>query len=366
MSKSLLEFCITENRQELVTQWASDKNCDISPSTVASFSRKKVWWICEKGHAYEMAICDRTFRHRSCPYCSGNRVLVGFNDLGTVNPKLANEWHPTLNEDLTPQMVSAGSNKKVWWLCEKKHEWQAAIDGRNSGANCPFCANKIIIAGENDLETTNPDLARQWHPTKNAPLTPKEVFPGSSRKVWWICEKKHEWQALISSRNDGAGCPVCASKIIIPGENDLASQYPDIAAQWHPTKNGELSPAAVAPCSNRHVWWICEKGHEYPMMIIQRTTRLCSCPYCCGKRVLIGFNDLATLHPDIAEEWHPTLNGSLTPKTVTAGSSRYIWWQCQEGHVWKSKVNYRVSKGKNGCPICYGHPRKNRSNAYKC
>ena len=106
MDKSLYDFCIAEKRNELLVQWDSAKNKEISPLSVSSFSNRKVWWICEKGHEYEMIIAARTNRHCACPYCCGKRLLVGFNDLATVKPQLAKEWNPSLNGSLTPEMAT--------------------------------------------------------------------------------------------------------------------------------------------------------------------------------------------------------------------------------------------------------------------
>lgn len=82
------------------------------------------------------------------------------------------------------------------------------------------------------------------------------------------------------------------------------------------------------------------------------------CPYCTNKKVLAGFNDLATVEPRIAAEWHPTLNGSLTPEMVTAGSRKKVWWECPLGHVWKAAIYSRTGKKKCGCPVCAGKARK--------
>lgn len=269
---------------------------------------------------------------------------------------LLNQWHPTKNKDLTPAMVSAGSHKKVWWRCERGHEWQSQVRIRLNGGQCPICKNRKITPGENDLATTNPELAEQWHPEKNGELTPDQVFAGGNQKVWWRCKKGHEWQAQIYSRGFGNfGCPVCAGKVIIPGENDLASTFPDIARAWHPTKNGELTAENVSPYSNRKVWWQCELGHEWETIIAHRAAKGTGCPYCAGRKVLPGFNDLNTKHPNVAAQWHPTLNGELTAEMVTPNSHKKVWWICPLGHVWKSVVYSRTSPKKaTGCPVCAG------------
>ncbi len=127
-------------------------------------------------------------------------------------PNLAREWLQTKNGDLTPSDVSCGSYKKVWWQCEKGHEWAARISHRTSGKACPYCFGLRTLKGPNCLATTHPELATQWHPTKNGALTPYNVTYGSSRKVWWRCENGHEWICVINRRTKGYGCPRCAKE----------------------------------------------------------------------------------------------------------------------------------------------------------
>ena len=269
--------------------------------------------------------------------------------------ELLSQWHSTKNKGLTPETISYGSRKKVWWQCAHGHEWQAIVAARKSGNGCPVCANQVIVPGENDLATMQPELAGQWHPEKNGHLTPDMVCDGSNRKVWWRCAKGHEWQAMVYSRAlGGSGCPVCAGKQIVSGENDLATAHPEIAKEWHPTKNEMLRPDEVAVCSNKKVWWICDKGHEYQTIVADRTSQKTGCPYCTGRKVFPGFNDLATVNPDVASQWHPTLNGDLTPGQVTRGCHKSVWWECPEGHVWKAVIFSRTGKKSAGCPVCVG------------
>lgn len=280
------------------------------------------------------------------------------------NFQLLKQWNSNKNGEITPQDLSYGSNKKVWWRCEKEHEWEAQIKSRVRGSGCPVCRSKKIVAGTNDLSTTHPDIAAQWHPTKNGEVTPKMISYGSHRKFWWVCDKGHEWEAVVLSRGYGTGCPVCAGKAVIPGENDLASMNPQLAAEWHPTKNGELRPSKVTPYSNRKVWWLCDKGHEYQAQISHRASQDSACPYCIGKKVLVGFNDLTTAYPKIADQWHASLNGELTPEMFTVGNHKKIWWQCSEGHIWMAAIYSRTGPKKHGCPVCAGNVSKKRLDRY--
>lgn len=272
----------------------------------------------------------------------------------TGNTALPEQWHPSRNGVLTPETVSGGSQIRVWWRCAQGHEWQAMVKSRAAGCGCPVCAGRVLLPGENDLATVRPDLAAQWHPERNRALGPEDVMAGSRKKVWWRCAQGHEWQASVNSRSQGAGCPVCAGKVIIPGENDMASSFPEIAAQWDMEKNGGLRPEAVTPYSNRRVWWRCEVGHSYRTAVSHRTMRGDGCPYCAGRRVLSGFNDLGTLEPKIAAQWHASLNAPLTPEMVTVGAHRKVWWECEEGHVWKAVIYSRTGPAKCGCPVCAG------------
>ncbi|MBM6919304.1 zinc-ribbon domain-containing protein [Intestinimonas butyriciproducens] len=366
MRETLDTYCIRTGNQTLLDQWDSQQNDPYTPQTVTYGSKKKMWWRCKEGHAWKASIYTRTGSGTGCPYCAGKLPLPGKTDLVACFPHLAAQWHPTKNLPLTPRQVLPGSHRIVWWVCERGHTWKAQIKSRVMGCGCPVCSNREVLSGSNDLASQYPQLARQWHPTRNGHLSPDRIAPGTRRKVWWVCEKGHEWQASVVSRTSGgSGCPVCTGKRIIPGENDLASLFPDIAAQWHPTRNGKLSPREFAPGSNHKIWWICSLGHSYTASVASRTMRSCGCPYCAGRKVLPGFNDLASTEPQIALQWHPGLNGSLTPEMVTSGTRRKVWWQCPEGHVWKAAVYSRTGTQKCGCPICAGRIGRRRRNCYE-
>ena len=201
------------------------------------------------------------------------------------NPKLMAEWNYEKNIDLDPSKVTLGSSKKVWWKCSKGHEWQAIIANRNKGVGCPFCANKKVLQGYNDLQTANPALAKEWNCEKNKDLTPENVTFNSNEKVWWICKNGHEWQATIARRNQGNGCPYCSGRYRVKGENDLFTTNPTLANEWNYEKNSELRPIDVSPKSHKKVWWKCSKGHEWQATIRNRNNGA-DCPYCSGRKKL--------------------------------------------------------------------------------
>lgn len=216
----------------------------------------------------------------------------------------------------------------------------------------------------NDLEKLHPELVPEWDAERNWPLRPSDVSPGSHKLVWWRCARGHRWQAVICSRTlGGTGCPVCSGKVVIAGENDLESQYPGLASEWCAERNGELRPDGVTPSSNRRVWWRCGLGHEWIASVASRVQMRTGCPYCAGRKVLEGFNDLASRFPKLAEQWAMELNGGLKPSEVTTGCSRRVWWRCSEGHVWRAAIYSRTGPKKCGCPICAGVVK--RSSTYE-
>ena len=474
---------------EIAEEWHPTKNGLLTPKDVAACTIKKVWWLGKCGHEYFTSIANRTSSKENCPYCSGKQVLAGFNDLATIYPEIAEEWHPTKNKGLLPTGVTKGSKKEVWWLGKCGHEWLASINSRTNiskGSGCPKCnrelhtsfpeqaifyyikqyypdaingdkkaigmeldiyipsckiaieydgmayhknrktdvrknelcksSNILLIRvqeqgvpsytdcfcikrkneqSKEDLSSTirqlfydidnklqvdidvirdetkilslyvlkkkeaslaivYPEIAEEWHPVKNGLLLPTSVTKGSNKTVWWLGKCGHEWVMPIQKRTSrGAGCPICSNNQVLIGFNDLATVYPEIASEWHPTKNNGLLPTDVTKNSNKKVWWLGKCGHEWSVSINSRTGKGHGCPYCTGQQVLTGFNDLQTKYPEIAAEWHPTKNGNLRPTDFTKGTHKTIWWLGKCGHEWPAPINRRVSQGSH-CPICTG------------
>lgn len=267
------------------------------------------------------------------------------------------QWDYEKNVPLTPDKSTFGSNKEVYWICDKGHSWKASISSRTSGTGCPYCSGRLPIPGETDLATTHPLLAQEWHPTANGNLLPQNVKAGTHRKVWWICsECGHEWQAVISSRGiNGSGCPECGKKKVSTSRRtpkvgySLLEKYPQIAAEWDYTRNGSLMPKDVGARSSQIVYWKCDKGHSWKASVGNRAGGR-GCPVCSNKKIISGFNDLATVNSNLAKEWHPTKNGTLHPSDVAPSSNKRVWWLCPTcNHEWSATINNRV---KRGCPRC--------------
>ena len=219
-----------------------------------------------------------------------------------------------------------------------------------------------MLVNKKSLAETHPDIAKQWHPTKNGNLTPFDLTIGSAKLVWWKCPKgdDHEWQNTISKRaKRGDGCPMCFGKIIVRS-NCLATLNPELAKEWHPSLNGDLTPYDVYHLTTKRVWWKClkEDDHVWDATIRKRGELRYGresgdgCPFCRGLKVTES-NCLETLYPKLSSEWHPTKNGTLNPNDIVPATHKVIWWKCPKGddHEWKTRPSNRIFGG-TGCPYC--------------
>jgi predicted GIY-YIG superfamily endonuclease len=254
---------------------------------------------------------------------------VDKNYLAVTHPDIAKEAHGWNQTKVT------GGNQPREWRCSFGHIWKVSVNNRkhfNSG--CPFCGNSKVLSGFNDLATTHPEIAKEahgWDPTK--------VIGGTSKKLVWKCVVGHIWEAIVDNRTGkNSNCPFCANQKVLTGFNDLATTHPEIAKEahgWDPTK-------VIGGHQPRE--WKCSVGHVWKVGASQRL-RGAGCTFCANQKVLTGFNDLATTHPDIAKEAH-----GWDPTKVITGTSKKLAWKCEFGHIWETTGNTRMSGA--GCPSC--------------
>ena len=224
-------------------------------------SRSQIFvFVCPQNHEYKST--PGNAKEDYCPTCSNKAFKSGFNDLQTIRPDLGIEFL-SMGKVSDPKLVPSWTREAARWRCDKGHEWDVSVRDRVQGHNCPFCANKQVFKGFNDLATERPEIAAQWHPSKNGLVKPWEVITGSLKKYWWICSFEHSFeQSLFNRVNRGATCPICSNRTLQRGFNDLQSRFPEVAREWHPSKNSE-QPDEIVFGSSRSIWWLCEMGHEW-------------------------------------------------------------------------------------------------------
>ncbi|WP_425561406.1 zinc-ribbon domain-containing protein [Microbacterium binotii] len=335
-----------QRRPQAVAEWDWVRNDPSSDPWEASSSSKRAWWVCDIGHSWEAVIATRA--QAGCPYCAGQSVWPGHNDLRTHHPAVAAEWDDTPGANAgDPDHVGAQSARRATWRCTRGHQWTATIRNRTRlGAGCPYCSGYFAIAGETDLVTLRPDLAAEWDKERNGDLAATMVGIGSSKKAWWTASCGHGWQAMVSKRAlAGQNCPYCSRKRVLPGDNDLATVRPDLAAEWD--VSNQLRPDQVLPKSGSRATWRCARGHTWETTPHKRSNGR-GCPYCAGNRVIAGETDLASVSPEIAKEWSP--DNALKPTAVKPFTKRKVKWLCAQGHSWEATVASR-SRGVR-CPHC--------------
>lgn len=364
------------DNKELMKEWDWEKNKDLDPHKITYGSTKRAWWKCNVcGDEWQSIISNRANLHRGCSVCAKNKMkknrhntlLQQKGSLVDNYPDIAAEWHPYKNGSLSPYEVTSGSIKKVWWLGNCGHEWQASIGNRtNRKSGCPYCSMRKVIQGKTDLQTKYPEIAKDWNYKKNGNLKPTDVSVSSNIKVWWKCKAcGYEWISKIGNRtNLGRGCPEC-SKLLqrmtyrenhISKIGSLADTNPELAKEWHPTRNGLITPETVsAGCSDK-AWWLMpyddpDTGKhfdfEWEASIASRNSGI-GCPFLAGK-CWPGFNDITTTNPEVLKHWDYYKNINR-PELYTKGGHEKVWWVCDFGHSFKSSVATQCKK--ISCPVC--------------
>lgn len=415
-------------------EWDDEKNSGLGldPAVVPLKSSSVVaWWKCDLGHSYPASPYDRALNHYGCPYCSGRKVLAGFNDVASQAPGKLMFWDFDANEK-PPTAFTKGSHKKVWLKCGLGHSWLMQIHKiKEDGQKCPVCMCRKLTPGVNDAYTVFYNLEDNWvnpgdaknvvfihnkarldvrcdtcgvtisYPVKRiaqldaacgggittdelcacggdpskwfrsvhtvrdvrvregdygwrlSPEYPDDQRINASTELVFVCTEggHRHTQTLGRKLARGQRCPYCSGKKASKGVNDFATMFPDAALLWDHKKN-TTSPGDYTPHSGKKVWWKCDLGHSWQASIDKISCGR-RCPYCSGNKVLAGFNDLPTTNPELLGLWDFKKNDDLgvTPTDYTVGSGEKVWWRCHQGHSYYSRIVDRV---RFGCPYCAG------------
>ncbi len=351
----------------LLKEWDYAKNKKLQPEDFSFGSNKKVWWICSKcGNEWEAIISSRT-HGTGCPICGRKKQGTSFRDgrlkkigsLKETNPELCEEWNYEKNWNMLPEQFTHGSNKKVWWICPKGHEWEATISSRAKGCGCSKCnagyrvslPEKAIVfylkkgkidVQENarifgsslrDVDIFLPEYncaieydGEHWHKIKHKDLEKAQLCKERGIKLIRIREPK---AGLLE---DGYSI----EHLTEPPKNDL--EYINESIKWLLEYLNIKIQSKVD--SNRDMSSI--------RSMIERS---------------YDEDSFGKVYPEIASEWDDKKNGSLTPFDVSKCSGLKIWWRCKLGHSWQDSVAHRISD--RGCPYCSGHRTLTGFNDFK-
>lgn len=215
------------------------------------------------------------------------------NSLLELKPEIIYMWDNEKNGNLTPDMFTKGSEKVIWLKCtECGKSYSAKVKDifRKNTTKCIECSYYRLKKGTNDFKTIYPRLANEYDYEKNKIRFEDLNLGERKNKFFWKCSKcGYEWKASIDSRINSNDCPKCASiigantrkKNLIKKEGSLATNYPELAKEWHPIKNGDLKPEKMT-CKNKTiVWWKCSIcGNEWQSSIALRTQGFGRCKKC--------------------------------------------------------------------------------------
>lgn len=410
---------ISENK-ELMKEWNWEKNnsLGIFPDKIRRGSAIKAWWICNKcGYEWLTRVSHRN-SGTGCKNCLHKDLstAVKGEDLESLFPDIAKEWNLRKNSVL-PNQVYPQSNKKYWWICDKGHEWLDSASHRTTRGNgCPYCSNHRVLKAFNDLETTHPNLLKEWDWKENNKIKiyPDSITYGSKKIVNWICKKGHKWQSAIYSRRDN-GCPYCNKELktsfpekaiafyvsqIFP---DLVENYKDKninryeldmfipsirlgieydGKAWHKDYKRDLLKDELCYKNNINIIRIREKGCprydsssikiylkdnsnlelknaiEHIFDILKKYLDVeknidIDRDYIFIMRNVLSVEKIKSISElKIIEEWNWKKNVNINPKYISLYSNKKYWWICNKGHEWFASVNHRTN-GRN-CPYCAG------------
>ncbi len=208
----------------------------------------------------------------------------------------------------------------------------------------------LHINNRTPLSEARPDIAIEWHPSKNDGYGPEDFSYACSLKVWWQCSRneEHEWRAEIANRTSaqGSNCPHCYFESY---GLDL-NEFPQVLKFFDRKKNKGISPNKI-PIGDK-IYWHCEKGKKHDWHSRFNVNVVDAfCPFCRGRKASPDNN--LTIDPVLSKQFHPTKNGDRKPKNLVPTSKLDIWWKCPQGadHEFLMRPYERTVRG-NGCPYC--------------
>ena len=360
--------------------WDYERNVGIDPATVAYKSNSVYWWICSKcgkphqrtaTNEQKSTLCQECGREKgsASSYAARVRKTHSIAD----DPIVGKCWDYERNTE-DPTKFTYQCNRKFWWICPECGEsFQRAGNHMHDGQLCDKCAMKRIHARRHVtyMQTAvsiadDPIQSKYWDYERN-PEDPHDIPFRSNGYYYWICPecgksyKRNASYQYVSSHL----CNDCADKARLAAHaatrmerSEKVSDRPNLLAQWDYEKN-DVSPDQVLAHAITNYWWKCPMCGKSEQSTPDKKYETRAC-FKCGSILggkkhremeVLRKGSFGDLHPHLAKEWHPTMNGDVTPYDITSGCSDYFYWQCKYGHVFQTSPSERV-KRHAGCPTC--------------
>jgi len=405
---------VAETHPHLVDEWIECENPFITPYNCLSGSSKKVLWKCKKCNGtYYAVISNRCRVGSSCPYCAGQKVLVGFNDLLTLDPQLCEEW--SNKNVLSPSQVTIGSNKKVYWKCKVGHEdYFMSIKQKRNGQGCPVCAmqsqtsfpeqaiyyyiksifpdtiNRYIMDEKYEIDIYIPskkigieyngyyshkkkqdkDIAKKQFMENNGInlivikefkfseeqinadyyINERTTPKSLSNLIYKIINEVFNINNIIVDVADKT-IKIKEQYLIQKKEKSIATLRPDLIEEWDYDKNGNITPEFVSVGAKTKYYWICPICKQSYLRTPYDKAHGGSCPRHKNKVIHKGYNDFESKYPSLIAKWDFSKN-EIKPDSIYYNSTKIVNWKCSKGHEYKRSIAGEV-RAKN-CPICIG------------
>jgi G:T-mismatch repair DNA endonuclease (very short patch repair protein) len=286
------------------------------------------------------------------------------NSLSIKCPKTASMRYEQKNQELALDTITCGSGRSVYWRCEEKgHVFENIVrrqtDKEKKGHTlCPTCEKEICK--DEYLINKYPNIKKELHPTKNKGIDISSIKCKSRINLWFKCVNGHEYQMIVAHKTAIVNtCIECRKSVINKRklkkkENCLKITHGHIAEEFHPTKNGELTPENISYGSDIKIHWICKKKkHEWVSSVAKRTRHDRDNQVCpmCRKEKDIYENSFGYNNEDLLDEWDNEKNTGIDPYKISQNSRVSVWWKCKKNnHEWKIATNKRIFD--DACPLC--------------
>ena len=310
-----------------------------------------VVWKCSQKHEFLESFYNIHQSGRlSCNICNFRKIVPGINDLQTIYPDIARDYDAEKNEINVDQISPKSSDEDTYWICKKGHHFQRSVRNHVIWQGvCPVCSRHVLVKGENDLLTAFPEIYKVWDYNKNE-KRPEDCFDTLINKYQFSCEQGHNYRANVRQIVDHEyRCLVCEGIIAMKGTNSLLDTHPELAKEW--SSNNYRIPDECIKESSLLVEWVCQVcGGSYSAKINEREVGDDSCPYCNYKRILVGFNDLSTTHPELVLEW--SLSNNRNPEGIMKTFAGNVKWVCPDCNGEYSASVINRESGDDACPYC--------------
>ena len=344
--------------------WNTEKNEQIglSPDKVTCGSKTVAWWKCDNGHEYDMPILKKDRNPKSCPICTGHRVIKGINDFETMYPDIAKEWHPTKNGDLLPSDFSKKNEAKVWWICEYGHEWEARIHDRaDSNAGCPECRKRNLTSFPEQailfyIKKLYPDAINRYKDIFDNGMELDIYVPSARFGIefdganWHRTEEQHIREVKKYNICKNKGIKLLRVKESNNTQWDDVSDYTWYVEKKNNRELEQIISAILYSVDRRENMWFRRTRDQFVNLIDVNLERdgntirsyLTAIP-----------NSLVELRPDVVLDWDYDKNFPLVPEMFGINSNDYAYWKCHKcGEEWRTTIIHRAGKRNSGCPVC--------------